>query len=347
MGLEPTTFCMASRRSSQLSYIRVGFEYSPALVDHRGGNSDNPRVLKRVSAVSAVVVALGVLGVFSGIAASSPSARNDPPVKSQTYGDPVGDNPAGAPDITGVVAENWADGTIGFKVSLPSIQALTLNRGVGVYIDTDANRTTGQFGDDYFIAAVGRTDPQPLFQLLKWVGSTWAVVKSPSLTGQFTVGDGIVVTLDKSEIGLGSTFNFDVWASVVGGTTNVYSDEAPDEPNYFTYTLGTAPVTTSTTTTTTTTTTTQPPPVAQKLTGRVGPGARISLTRTAKAGRATITVHDLSAKDDFHLTGPGVNRRTGVAFKGVVTWNVTLRSGKYAFRSDTHKVLRGTLKVSS
>src|SRR5438552_4099188 len=29
MGLEPTTFCMASRRSSQLSYIRVGGQYSP------------------------------------------------------------------------------------------------------------------------------------------------------------------------------------------------------------------------------------------------------------------------------------------------------------------------------
>jgi hypothetical protein len=29
MGLEPTTFCMASRRSSQLSYIRPdGAEYS-------------------------------------------------------------------------------------------------------------------------------------------------------------------------------------------------------------------------------------------------------------------------------------------------------------------------------
>ena len=28
MGLEPTTFCMASRRSSQLSYIREGGEYS-------------------------------------------------------------------------------------------------------------------------------------------------------------------------------------------------------------------------------------------------------------------------------------------------------------------------------
>jgi hypothetical protein len=30
MGLEPTTFCMASRRSSQLSYIRAGGKYSPA-----------------------------------------------------------------------------------------------------------------------------------------------------------------------------------------------------------------------------------------------------------------------------------------------------------------------------
>jgi hypothetical protein len=30
MGLEPTTFCMASRRSSQLSYIREGRQYSRA-----------------------------------------------------------------------------------------------------------------------------------------------------------------------------------------------------------------------------------------------------------------------------------------------------------------------------
>ena len=28
MGLEPTTFCMASRRSRQLSYIRVDGQYS-------------------------------------------------------------------------------------------------------------------------------------------------------------------------------------------------------------------------------------------------------------------------------------------------------------------------------
>ena len=29
-GLEPSTFCMASRRSSQLSYIRVAAQYNAA-----------------------------------------------------------------------------------------------------------------------------------------------------------------------------------------------------------------------------------------------------------------------------------------------------------------------------
>jgi hypothetical protein len=37
MGLEPTTFCMASRRSSQLSYSRARREYSPEVARLRGG----------------------------------------------------------------------------------------------------------------------------------------------------------------------------------------------------------------------------------------------------------------------------------------------------------------------
>ena len=89
-----------------------------------------------------------------------------------------------------------------------------------------------------------------------------------------------------------------------------------------------------------------PPPVVHSLAARVGPGAKIALARTAQAGKAKITVRDLSAKDNFHLTGPGVNKKTGVAFKGSVTWNVTLKAGTYTFRSDAHPKLRGTLKVS-
>src|SRR2546422_11442508 len=39
MGLEPTTFCMASRRSSQLSYIRVeGFSIAPKLAQKSASN---------------------------------------------------------------------------------------------------------------------------------------------------------------------------------------------------------------------------------------------------------------------------------------------------------------------
>ncbi len=89
-----------------------------------------------------------------------------------------------------------------------------------------------------------------------------------------------------------------------------------------------------------------PPPTPTVLKGSVGPGAKIALARTAKAGAAKLTIRDLSAKDNFHLVGPGVNRKTGVAFKGTVTWSVTLQAGTYSFRSDAHPKLRGTLTVS-
>jgi hypothetical protein len=110
--------------------------------------------------------------------------------------------------------------------------------------------------------------------------------------------------------------------------------------------LTTTAATTTQQTTTTTVTTTTPPKAAQKLAGKVGPGARITLTRSAKAGKTTVAVSDLSAKDNFHLMGPGVNKKTGVAFMGKVSWSLSLKKGSYAYRSDAHKGLHGTLKVS-
>jgi hypothetical protein len=79
--------------------------------------------------------------------------------------------------------------------------------------------------------------------------------------------------------------------------------------------------------------------------GRVGPGAAIAFARSAAAGKAKLTIRDASAKDNFHLVGPGVNRKTGVAFKGTVTWTVTLKPGTYIFRSDAHPKLKGTTRV--
>jgi plastocyanin len=88
------------------------------------------------------------------------------------------------------------------------------------------------------------------------------------------------------------------------------------------------------------------PAVTQKVAGSVGPGKKISLARTAKAGKAILTIRDRTTKDNFHLSGPGVNKKTGVKFTGTVKWTVTLKAGTYTFRSDAHKTLKGTLKVS-
>jgi hypothetical protein len=88
------------------------------------------------------------------------------------------------------------------------------------------------------------------------------------------------------------------------------------------------------------------PVATQKVSGSVGPGKKISLARTAKAGKAILTIRDRTNKDNFHLTGPGVNKKTGVKFTGTVEWTVTLQAGTYTFRSDAHKTLKVTLKVS-
>jgi len=83
------------------------------------------------------------------------------------------------------------------------------------------------------------------------------------------------------------------------------------------------------------------------ITAAVGPKRSISLKpKTAVVGPATITVSDRSRSDNFHLTGPGVNRKTGVAFRGRASWSVTLLPGVYTYRSDKHKTLRGPLVVT-
>jgi hypothetical protein len=80
----------------------------------------------------------------------------------------------------------------------------------------------------------------------------------------------------------------------------------------------------------------------------VGPKLKIGLQpKTVAAGAAKITVVDRSRTDNFHLVGPGVNRKTGVAFRGRVTWSVTLQAGRYTYRSDKHKRLRGALTVTT
>lgn len=80
--------------------------------------------------------------------------------------------------------------------------------------------------------------------------------------------------------------------------------------------------------------------------GSVGPRKSISLKpKSALPGPAAIAVNDRSKTDNFHLSGPGVNKKTGVKTRGRATWSVTLVPGVYSYRSDKTKKLRGTLTV--
>ena len=101
--------------------------------------------------------------------------------------------------------------------------------------------------------------------------------------------------------------------------------------------------------TSTTTTSTPPPAPATKLAGAIGPGTKLSLGPTSglSAGKAKLTISDASSTDGFRLSGPGVTRSTGVAFKGKVTWSVTLKAGTYTYSSVKHPTRKRTFRVSN
>jgi plastocyanin len=78
------------------------------------------------------------------------------------------------------------------------------------------------------------------------------------------------------------------------------------------------------------------------LKGEVGPGFTIEVTKagkdlkTTKAGMYKIKVEDKGSIHNFHLFGPGLNKKTGVSFKGETTWTIRLKPGRYTYQCDPH-----------
>jgi len=84
------------------------------------------------------------------------------------------------------------------------------------------------------------------------------------------------------------------------------------------------------------------------LTGTDGPGFTITMNKkTVKAGTYVITIHDVASIHDFHLTGPGVDKKTSVPGTGTTKWTVKLKKGTYRFVCDPHRtIMHGVLKVT-
>jgi hypothetical protein len=95
------------------------------------------------------------------------------------------------------------------------------------------------------------------------------------------------------------------------------------------------------------------PAATRTLSGSVGPGFSISLKSKGKkvtslpAGRYRVRVSDKSDFHNFHLTGPGVNRRiTTVDFRGTKSRTFRLRKGTYRYVCDPHAdSMKGSFKV--
>lgn len=88
------------------------------------------------------------------------------------------------------------------------------------------------------------------------------------------------------------------------------------------------------------------------LVGTTGPGFTITLTQggkkvsSLKAGSYTLKIEDKSNIHNFHLTGPGVNKKTAVGWKGTVTWKLKLKKGTYTYVCDPHKAfMKGSFTV--
>ena len=94
---------------------------------------------------------------------------------------------------------------------------------------------------------------------------------------------------------------------------------------------------------------------AQTVTGTVGPGFTIALTKgghkvtTLKAHTPyRFVIRDRAAIHDFHLRGPGIDRvLTSVDFEGVKAYTITLRKGTYRFSCDPHaSFMHGSFRVA-
>ena len=94
------------------------------------------------------------------------------------------------------------------------------------------------------------------------------------------------------------------------------------------------------------------PPPPPRLNGRVGPKKTISLknasglVKVVPAHTYKIVVKDATKTDNFHLTGAGVNQKTGLKTRGKATWTVNLVPGRYGYKSDKTKKLRGSFVVN-
>lgn len=176
-----------------------------------------------------------IAGLVSGaaIAATPACALADAPAPAQpnpvtfTVTDPSPDGSGPAADVTTVVVNNDASGQITFQVNAAA--PFTKANGVGIFIDADQNRATGDpqsSGADYMLTADDATNG---WDLQRWDGTAWAEAPAHA-TVRVSGGTGtnqLTISVNRSEVGVSVGFNF--WVSSIDGNGGPgHIDLAPD-----------------------------------------------------------------------------------------------------------------------
>jgi hypothetical protein len=151
----------------------------------------------------ALAIPLAVAAGLAALVLAAPAgAANTNP---QTYTAPAAD-PGTADAISSVTVSNDSSGAISIAVNLAAPPASTDR--IGVYVDSDANATTGDpqtDGADYILLADASDQS---VDLGAWNGSTWTNAASSATLRAFQSGSQLTFSVNRSELGGTSEFNF-------------------------------------------------------------------------------------------------------------------------------------------
>jgi hypothetical protein len=172
---------------------------------------------RRVRALRLALASAVVVLVLVPAAASAPGQAQ--------YRDAAGDN-ASAPDVTGVtVASDKASGQILFRIAGTNLSSSS-DFPTFLFIDSDANPVTGDVdmqGADYAFYV----DDQ-YYDFAHWDGTNW--VDTPDATVRVNGGgNGVLISVNRSEVGNTAEFNFSVETA---DSANHKWDDAPDDGTF-------------------------------------------------------------------------------------------------------------------
>jgi hypothetical protein len=149
------------------------------------------------------------------------------------FPDPAGDHDA-APDISSIRVTDAKNGWVSFAIATPNYVTLPAESLVGISIDADNVRGTGDAGADVRITLVGGE-----FELERWSANAkrWVSDSSPTRVRSRNTGGVVTIDVHRSELGGRPRLGFSVvTADINSAASSILGfDLAPDDARFFTY----------------------------------------------------------------------------------------------------------------